>query len=104
MKLTGNTSLQKNLVASALQKNASNLLLTHTFFKVYGLAGLRLGWAYGPKSVIEAMNRVRGIFNGLCSATRAAIAALEDRDHVKKTVAHTLHCASGSQRNSPRSA
>jgi len=37
------------------------------------------------------MNRVRGIFNASVPATRAAIAALEDRDHVKKTVAHTLH-------------
>jgi histidinol-phosphate aminotransferase len=73
-----------------LAKNANNVLLTRTFSKVYGLAGLRIGWAYGSKDVIDAMNRVRPIFNVSIPAIRAAIGALEDQDHVKKTVKHTL--------------
>jgi histidinol-phosphate aminotransferase len=73
-----------------LAKNANNVLLTRTFSKAYGLAGLRLGWAYGSKDVIDAMNRVRGIFNISAPAIRAAIAALEDQDHIKKTIKHTL--------------
>jgi histidinol-phosphate aminotransferase len=75
----------------ALAKTASNVLLTRTFSKVYGLAGLRLGWAYGARDIIDAMNRVRGIFNISVPAIEAAVAALDDQAHVDKTVAHTVH-------------
>jgi histidinol-phosphate aminotransferase len=65
-----------------------NVLATRTFSKVYGLAGLRIGWAYGPGSVIDVLNRVRDPFNVSAAAQSAAIAALQDRDHVRRCVAH----------------
>jgi len=68
-----------------LAKASKNVLLTHTFSKVYGLAGLRLGWAYGAKDIIDAMNRVRGIFN----ISVPAMEALDDDAHVEKTIKHT---------------
>lgn len=73
-----------------LARNAKNLLVTRTFSKAYGMAGLRLGWAYGPKDIIEAMHRVRYIFNVSAPATAAAVAAIEDQGHIEKTVRHTL--------------
>jgi histidinol-phosphate aminotransferase len=75
-----------------LAKNSKNVLITRTFSKVYGLAGLRLGWAYGPSEVIGALNRVRGIFNISVPAMAAAVAALTDQAHVDMTVKHTLQC------------
>ncbi len=74
-----------------LARHAENVLLTRTFSKVYGLAGLRLGWAYGGHDVINAMNRVRGIFNVSTPAIAAAVAALRDQAHIERTVKHTLH-------------
>jgi len=65
-----------------------NVVMTRTFSKIYGLAGMRVGWAYCPESVADALNRVRGPFNVSVPAQRAAAAALLDRDHVKRAVAH----------------
>lgn len=75
----------------ALAKSARNVLLTRTFSKVYGLAGLRLGWAYGAPGVIDPMNRVRGIFNVSVPAIETAIAVLADDAHFEKTVKHTQY-------------
>lgn len=55
-----------------------NVLMTRTFSKIHGLAGLRLGWAYGPADVIDALNRVRGPFNVNAPALAAGVAAIED--------------------------
>ena len=46
-----------------LAAEAENVVMTRTFSKVFGLAGLRVGWAYGPAAVIDALNRTRGPFN-----------------------------------------
>ncbi|MEX0853958.1 MAG: histidinol-phosphate transaminase, partial [Bauldia sp.] len=46
-----------------LAGTAENVVMTRTFSKIYGLAGLRLGWCYGPAHVIETVNRIRGPFN-----------------------------------------
>jgi histidinol-phosphate aminotransferase len=51
-----------------------NVIMTRTFSKIYGLAALRLGWAYGPQSVIDALNRVRGPFNVSGPAMAAGVA------------------------------
>ncbi|CAM5380182.1 Histidinol-phosphate aminotransferase [Frigidibacter albus] len=40
-----------------------NVVMTRTFSKIYGLGGLRIGWGYGPKPIIDVMNRIRGPFN-----------------------------------------
>ncbi len=62
--------------------------MTRTFSKIYGLAGLRVGWAYCPAGVADALNRVRGPFNVSIPAQRAAAAALRDRAHVEAGFAH----------------
>ncbi len=65
-----------------------NVLVTRTFSKIHGLAGLRLGWAYGPESVIDAVHRVRGPFNVTSVAQAAGIAALSDDAFVTRSVEH----------------
>ena len=67
-----------------LAGSADNVVMTRTFSKIYGLAGLRLGWAYGPAHVIDALNRIRGPFNVSAPAIAAGVAALGDRAHLDK--------------------
>ena len=65
-----------------------NVVMARTFSKIYGLAGLRVGWAYCPPAVADAFNRLRGAFNVSVPAQRAAVAAVHDRDHVARAIAH----------------
>jgi len=58
-----------------------------TFSKLYGLAGLRIGYAVAPAAVIEAIGHIRQPFNVNALAQVAALAALEDRAHVEQTLA-----------------
>lgn len=62
-----------------LAATADNVLMTRTFSKIYGLAALRIGWAYGPSHVIDALNRIRGPFNVSSASQAAGIAAIRDR-------------------------
>jgi len=59
-----------------------NVVMTRTFSKIYGLAGLRFGWAYCPPAVADALNRLRNPFNVTALAQTAALAALDDIAHV----------------------
>jgi histidinol-phosphate aminotransferase len=61
-----------------LVSGRDDTLMTRTFSKIYGLAALRLGWAYGPAEVIDVLNRVRGPFNVNAVGQAAATAALAD--------------------------
>jgi histidinol-phosphate aminotransferase len=63
-----------------------NLLVMRTFSKVYGLAGLRIGYAIGDPPVLEAMNRLRTPFNLAGVSQAAAIAALDDAAHVARSI------------------
>jgi len=65
-----------------------NVVMTRTFSKIYGLAGLRIGWAYCPQAVADVLNRIRGPFNVSLPAQRAGAAALTDTDHVQRSVEH----------------
>ena len=71
-----------------MARDYSNVLVTRTFSKIHGLAGLRLGWAYGPESIIDAVHRVRGPFNVTSVAQAACLAALNDDAFVAKSVEH----------------
>lgn len=62
------------------------ILTLRTFSKLYGLAGLRIGYGVGPKRLIDMMQRVRQPFNVNAAAQWAALAALEDFDHVKRSL------------------
>jgi histidinol-phosphate aminotransferase len=64
-----------------------NVVMTRTFSKIYGLAGLRVGWAFCPAGVADVLNRVRGPFNVSLPAQLAAAAALRDRAHVAESAA-----------------
>ena len=68
-----------------------NVVMLRTFSKVYGLAALRIGWAYCPAHVADVLNRVRGAFNVSAPAIAAAMAALADGEHVERAVEHNAH-------------
>ena len=68
-----------------------NLILTRTFSKAYGLAGLRVGYAFAHASVADIMNRVRQPFNVNSIALAAATAALDDMEFVARSYAENLH-------------
>ena len=72
----------------ALAASQSNVLVTRTFSKAYGLAGERVGWGTGSADLIEVLNRLRGAFNVSNTAQAAALAALTDQDFVEQSRAH----------------
>ena len=75
---------------NALLARHPNLVVARTFSKAYGLAGLRVGYTLSHPDVAELLNRVRQPFNVSVPALAAAVGALDDREHVEKTV--TLNC------------
>jgi histidinol-phosphate aminotransferase len=68
----------------ALVEARENVVMTRTFSKIYGLGGLRIGWGYGPKAVIDVLNRIRGPFNLSTTQLEVAEAAVRDQDHVNR--------------------
>jgi histidinol-phosphate aminotransferase len=71
-----------------LVAGSQNVVMTRTFSKIHGLGGARIGWMYAPAHIIDAINRIRGPFNVNATAIEAGIAAMRDRAHVERTVAH----------------
>ena len=71
-----------------LVSTSENVVMTRTFSKAYGLAGIRVGWAYCPKHVADVLNRVRAPFNVNIAAQKAGVAALADRSHVDAVIRH----------------
>jgi histidinol-phosphate aminotransferase len=82
--------VRKNDYASGIElaSQHANVILTRTFSKLYGLAGLRVGWGYAPSHVIDALERVRMPFNVNLVAQAVAIAALEDDAFNDKSLVH----------------
>ncbi len=76
--------------ALELAARHDNVLVTHTFSKIYGLAGERVGWGTGAPGIVDALNRIRGPFNVTLGAQAAALAALEDQDFVVHSRDHNL--------------
>lgn len=74
-----------------IMEGRENVFMTRTFSKLYGLGGLRVGWGYGPKTIIDVLNRIRGPFNLGAAQLDAAEAAVRDRDYV-------AHCLAENQR------
>jgi histidinol-phosphate aminotransferase len=73
-----------------LIKRHPNLIVTRTFSKAYGLAGLRVGYALAHPSVADVMNRVRQPFNVNSIALAAAVAALDDMEFVARSYAENI--------------
>jgi histidinol-phosphate aminotransferase len=67
-------------------RSGRNVLVLRTFSKVYGLAGLRLGYGMGHPELIQALDVVCSVFNTTSVAQAAGIAALDDREHVARSV------------------
>ncbi len=61
------------------------LVVLRTFSKIYGMAALRVGFAVGPAQLIDYMNRVRAPFNVNAVGQAAAMAALDDHEHVERS-------------------
>lgn len=68
-----------------LRKRHPNLVILRTFSKIYGLAGLRIGYGVGDASVVQYLNRLRQPFNTNLPAQYAALAALDDSAHRRKS-------------------
>ena len=71
--------------ALALRRKYPNLVVLRTFSKIYGLAGLRLGYGLARPDVVEYVDRVRAPFNVNVVAQAAGVAALSDVEHVERT-------------------
>lgn len=72
----------------ALAKGRDDIVVLRTFSKIYGLAGLRLGYGYCPADVADVLNRVRGPFNVSVPAQVAGLAALADDAFIERSVNH----------------
>jgi histidinol-phosphate aminotransferase len=72
----------------ALVNRAENVVMLRTFSKIYALGGLRLGWAYCPPAIADALNRVRSPFNVSAAAQAAGVAAVEDVEAFNRARAH----------------
>ena len=71
-----------------LARRAENIIVTHTFSKIHGLAALRVGWGYAPAPIADAIDRIRPPFNVSIPALTAAVAALGDTEFQAKSLAH----------------
>ena len=68
------------------QVSGRSLLTLRTFSKLYGLAGLRIGYGIAAKEIIDLMHRVRQPFNVNAPAQWAALAAIDDSEHVRRSL------------------
>ncbi len=76
------------LSALKIFKNYKNVVMTRTFSKIYGLAGLRVGWGYASKEIINSLNKVKPPFNVSRPALYAASAAIKDSLWLNKEIRH----------------
>ena len=67
---------------------SQNVLVTRTFSKIYGLAGLRIGWGYGPKKIIKKLYEIKPPFNVSRPALFAATQAVKDTKWLNKAIKH----------------
>lgn len=76
--------------ALEMARGRDNMVVTRTFSKIHGLAGLRVGFGYCPVPVIEAIDRIRLPFNVNLPAQYAAVAALSDQAHIDASKAQIV--------------
>ena len=82
--------LNSNDFSSGLDlfKDSPNVLITRTFSKIYGLAGLRLGWGYSSKEIIDAIYQIKPPFNVNRAALAAGAEAIKDIEWTKQAINH----------------
>lgn len=66
-------------------RSGRDILILRTFSKIYGLAGLRIGYGIAKAGIVTEMNKIRAPFNTSTMAQTAALGALEDDEHVRKS-------------------
>ena len=71
-----------------LAKAHDNVVMTRTFSKIHGLAGLRIGWMFAAPQVCDAINRIRGPFNTALMQQLVGAAAIRDQEHVRRSAEH----------------
>ena len=71
-----------------LFSKSENVIITRTFSKIYGLAGLRIGWGYGPKKIIKKLYEIKPPFNVSRPALFAATQAVLDTKWLNKAIEH----------------
>ena len=71
-----------------MARGAANIIVTHTFSKLHGLAALRVGWAFAPAPIADAIDRIRPPFNVSTPGLAAAVASLADEDFQAASLAH----------------
>ena len=71
-----------------LARAYDNVVMTRTFSKIHGLAGLRIGWMYAPAAVCDVINRIRGPFNTALMQQLVGAAAIRDTAHVRRAAEH----------------
>ena len=87
-----NEYIEKRDYVSGLKlfKKSNNVVVLRTLSKIYGLAALRVGWGYGPKKIIDAMNVIKPPFNLNMAAQIGAVAALNDKKFIKRSIRHNF--------------
>ena len=76
-----------------LFKNKENVFILRTFSKIYGLSSLRVGWGYGAKKIIDALNTIKPPFNVNEVAQKAAVESLKDNKFIFRSVKHNIFYA-----------
>ncbi len=73
-----------------LFKNKENVFILRTFSKIYGLSSLRVGWGYGSKQIIKALNIIKPPFNVNEVAQKAAVESLKDNKFISRSIKHNI--------------
>ena len=76
-----------------LFKNKQNVFILRTFSKIYGLSSLRIGWGYGSKKIIDALNIIKPPFNVNEVAQKAAVESLKDNKFISRSIRHNIFYA-----------
>ena len=76
-----------------LFKNKENVFILRTFSKIYGLSSLRIGWGYGSKRIINALNIIKPPFNVNEVAQKAAVESLKDDKFISRSIKHNIFYA-----------
>jgi histidinol-phosphate aminotransferase len=71
-------------------RQGKNVIALRTFSKAHGLAGIRVGYGFGPPKLLQHFSRVRTAFAVSCVAEAAAIAALDDDAHIEQAIENNL--------------
>ena len=76
-----------------LFKKKENVFILRTFSKIYGLSSLRIGWGYGSRKIIDALNIIKPPFNVNEVAQKAALESLKDNEFISRSIKHNIFYA-----------